>query len=99
MKTSSAQSISSSAQALTSSKPTLRSGSKGAAVKELQVRLKAAGFNPGTADGAFGPKTLAAVKAFQKSRGLSADGVVGPKTWGKLLANPPATTGKGPVLK
>jgi peptidoglycan hydrolase-like protein with peptidoglycan-binding domain len=38
-----------------------------------------------TADGVFGPKTEAAVKAFQKKHGLAADGIVGPKTWSKLF--------------
>lgn len=37
-------------------------------------------------DGDFGPKTLAAVKAYQTQNGLVADGIVGPKTWKKLLA-------------
>ena len=73
--------------ASTSSQPTLRMGSKGAAVTQLQQKLKAAGFNPGAADGDFGPKTLAAVQAFQRARGLAADGVVGPATWGKLGAS------------
>src|SRR5690349_873223 len=50
--------------------PTLRLGSKGAAVVELQKKLAAKGFSPGAADGDFGAKTLAAVKAFQKSRHL-----------------------------
>ncbi len=81
-----------------SSKPTLRSGAKGTAVKNLQNRLKALGFNPGTVDGSFGPKTLAAVKAFQKSRGLAADGVVGPKTNAKLWAAAASTTSK-PTLR
>lgn len=64
--------------------PTLRLGSKGPAVVELQKKLAAKGFSPGAADGDFGPKTLAAVKSFQRSRGLVADGVVGPKTWAAL---------------
>jgi len=44
----------------------------------LQNKL---GVNP---TGPFGPKTHAAVVAFQASKGLTADGVVGPKTWGLL---------------
>lgn len=36
-------------------------------------------------DGAFGPKTLAAVKNYQANNGLIADGIIGPKTWTKLL--------------
>lgn len=41
---------------------------------ELQQRLTAAGFDTGGADGKIGPRTMAAVKAFQRSRGLPADG-------------------------
>ena len=62
----------------------LREGSKGQHVTTLQNRLKALGFNPGAADGDFGPKTEAAVKDFQHKAGLAADGVVGPKTWDAL---------------
>ena len=67
-------------------KPTLRRGSKGASVKELQEALIAHGYNldPYGADGDFGKVTEAAVKAFQKANGLSADGVVGEKTWAAL---------------
>ncbi|MFP2925027.1 peptidoglycan-binding domain-containing protein, partial [Pyxidicoccus sp. 3LG] len=75
-------------QTARAAQPTLREGAKGAAVVTLQNKLKAAGFNPGAADGAFGPKTEAAVKAFQRARGLVADGIVGPKTWGALNAAP-----------
>ena len=67
-------------------KPTLRRGSKGTSVKELQEALISHGYNldPYGADGDFGKVTEAAVKAFQKANGLSADGVVGEKTWAAL---------------
>jgi cell wall-associated NlpC family hydrolase len=73
--------------------PTLREGSRGPAVRELQSLLKSKGFNPGGADGVFGPKTKAAVVAFQRSQGIAADGIVGPQTWGRLKA----TGGSGPT--
>ena len=60
--------------------PTLQEGSFGEDVKKLQEALKAHGFNPGMPDGDFGPATAAAVIAFQKSEGLLADGVAGPRT-------------------
>ncbi len=47
---------------------------------EIQRRLKLLGHDPGLLDGAIGPKTIAAIKAFQTARGLEVDGVVGPKT-------------------
>ncbi|MFP5503229.1 MAG: peptidoglycan-binding protein [Candidatus Sericytochromatia bacterium] len=64
--------------------PVLMEGHAGEPVKKLQERLKALGFDPGAADGIFGPKTLAAVKAFQQAKGLEVDGVVGKQTWGAL---------------
>ena len=67
------------------SMPTIRYGSRGDAVKVLQTRLNAAGYNCGTADGIWGGKTDAAVRAFQKARGLAVDGIVGPKTWAELM--------------
>jgi hypothetical protein len=57
------------------SRKTVKNGSKGADVKHLQSKLGI------SADGDFGPKTHAAVVAFQTSKGLVADGIVGPKTW------------------
>jgi peptidoglycan hydrolase-like protein with peptidoglycan-binding domain len=62
----------------------LRNGSSGDDVKKLQRRLAAAGFDPGTVDGIFGPKTEAALKAFQEGAGIAADGIAGPATNGKL---------------
>jgi hypothetical protein len=65
-------------------RPTLRRGSKGVDVKLAQQALTAKGF-PTAPDGDFGPKTEAAVRAFQRSRKLAADGVIGPRTWAALL--------------
>ncbi|MDY7232168.1 peptidoglycan-binding domain-containing protein [Hyalangium rubrum] len=75
--------------------PTLKQGHGGAPVTALQNRLNQLGFNAGAADGQFGPKTTAAVKAFQSSKGLVADGIVGPKTWNQLgitVGGTPTTT-------
>ena len=64
--------------------PTVYRGSRGDAVRRLQELLNKKGFDCGAVDGIFGSKTYAAVVAFQKANGLSADGIVGPLTWGKL---------------
>jgi Putative peptidoglycan binding domain len=68
-------------QRLATVKPTIRRGSAGAPVSELQQslnRIIGAGLS---ADGEFGPPTDGAVRAFQGDRGLDVDGVVGPATW------------------
>lgn len=62
----------------------LKLGSKGEAVKDVQQKLKALGFLKGSADGDFGEATEAAVKAFQKQYGLTVDGKVGSNTLAKL---------------
>lgn len=49
-------------------------------ITEIQTALMARGFDPGVIDGVWGRRTAAAVRAFQGSRGLVVDGVVGPKT-------------------
>ncbi len=59
---------------------TLTLRSKGPAVARLQRSLLGKGFNPGRIDGQFGLGTEAAVLAFQKSTGLLADGIAGPRT-------------------
>ena len=58
----------------------LQLGSSGPSVTALQQRLQQRGFDPGGINGQFGPATQAAVEAFQKSVGLSADGQAGPNT-------------------
>jgi peptidoglycan hydrolase-like protein with peptidoglycan-binding domain len=60
---------------------TLRLNDKGDDVKHLQDDLNLLKYGPVTSDSQFGAKTEAAVKHFQKDKKLSADGVVGPKTW------------------
>ena len=65
-------------------RPTIKYGSRGSDVTYLQQRLTAKGYSVGTIDGIFGIKTLEAVKAFQAENGLTVDGIVGPKTWAKL---------------
>lgn len=67
--------------------PELTRGDTGAAVKTLQTRLNLWGAKLAV-DGDFGPATLAAVEAFQGRKGLTVDGVAGPKTWATLDEDP-----------
>ncbi len=66
--------------------PTLRRGSRGDDVRRLQQALTDLAFDPGPVDGVFGRRTESAVRLFQRSRGLIADGVCGPQTWGAIRA-------------
>ena len=68
----------------------LKNGSKGDDVKKLQEKLGV------EAIGTFGPKTEAAVKAWQKANGLKDDGIVGDATWSKLFGETAPAT---PVVK
>ncbi len=63
-----------------------RKGDSGEPVRDIQGRLTASGFSTAPdPSGEFGPGTRAATVAFQRSRGLRADGVVGPETWRLLV--------------
>lgn len=74
------------------SKQVLRYNDTGIAVKVLQQFLVSNGYSVtrrpskrSGIDGQFGKRTLAAVKKFQRDEGLVIDGIVGPKTWSRLL--------------
>jgi len=58
----------------------LKQGSSGTLVRTVQTKLKNWGYYTGSVDGIYGPKTVAAVKYFQRINGLSQDGIVGAKT-------------------
>ncbi|HHY98877.1 MAG TPA: hypothetical protein GX509_09070 [Firmicutes bacterium] len=66
------------------SAPLLRIGMRGESVRQLQDKLKKLGFYGGALDGYFWNGTERAVKAFQRSRSLYVDGVVGPSTYRAL---------------
>ena len=59
---------------------TLKKGSSGEAVKNLQEMLNKLGYNAGKADGKFGANTEAAVRRFQEANNLTVDGIAGTKT-------------------
>jgi len=69
----------------------LRKGDSGDAVRFLQERLNAKGFHV-VADGDFGKKTDTAVRQFQASCNLKADGWVGDQTWERLMVEGRAKT-------
>lgn len=85
--------------------PTLKSGSKGAAVVDMQNKLKKTKLYTGKANGVYDSATKNAVVAFQKKYKLKADGIAGPTTLSKLdsvaAATKSATTAvkKYPTLK
>ena len=64
--------------------PVVATGHNGHPVKTLQFLLRARGHTV-TVDGIFGPQTDAAVKAFQMSKGLAANGTMDPNSWTALI--------------
>ena len=82
---------------------TWRAGQSGTCVKYIQQlvnwqnRYNSYSAGPVVVDGSFGPKTKAAVIADQKQFGLTADGVVGPKTW-NVICSPQMGPGIPPTF-
>lgn len=64
----------------------LRSGDGGSDVEDLQIRLKAVGYDSGHVDSEYGPMTEGAVEALQKDTGIDVDGEFGPDSYKALLA-------------
>ena len=71
---------------------TLRKGSTGQDVRELQTALNGKGYTL-SVDGIYGDKTAAAVRDYQQKNGLSmVDGIAGNETWGSLRAATQSST-------
>ncbi|MBR8836712.1 MAG: peptidoglycan-binding protein [Stigonema ocellatum SAG 48.90 = DSM 106950] len=68
-------------------RPTLKIGSQGERVSELQAALKLLGFYTGAVDGVYNNITASAVSRFKQSVGLNPDGVVDASTWQHLFPN------------
>jgi peptidoglycan hydrolase-like protein with peptidoglycan-binding domain len=82
------------AAAISAAYPTQSLGNRGADVRAIQGLLTARGF-PVPVDGVFATATRDGVTAFQASRGLTVDGVVGSTTWAKLIVSlGPGSTGE-----
>ncbi|MDQ1009805.1 hypothetical protein QFZ82_004290 [Streptomyces sp. V4I23] len=80
----------------TTRQPVLRTGMQGPAVRSLQRLLTAHG-HPTDVDGDFGPRTQAALIAFQHKAGLTADGIAGTRTWRALQTAATPTTAQPPA--
>ena len=74
------------ASAANSDNTYIRENASGETVKSVQTKLKALGLYSGSITGNAGPKTVAAIKAFQSKNGLTADGIAGPQTLAKIDA-------------
>lgn len=67
---------------------TISAGADGPEVAAIQQRLQVHSLKVGTIDGSYGSRTTSAVRAFQQSKGLNADGIVDKETWTALAADP-----------
>ncbi len=70
-------------------------GSRGDEVRRIQTKLKQLGFFNGTVDGIYGIKTQSAVRQFQRSVGITADGIAGSKTLLFMGLGSSSTSGAG----
>ena len=61
-----------------------RQGSSGTVVTQIQRKLAAEGYYRASIDGIYGSRTAAAVRSYQRDRGLKVDGICGPETLGAL---------------
>ncbi len=73
-------------------RPTLKVGSQGESVSELQAALKLLGFYKGKVDGKYNNSTASAVSKFKQAAGLKPDGIVDTNTWQKLFPGQKAQT-------
>ena len=72
------------------SRPVLRMGSQGDAVRELQATLLLLGFYRGEVNGQYSESTVIAVSRFQEAANLPIDGIMGAETWSRLFPPSPS---------
>jgi peptidoglycan hydrolase-like protein with peptidoglycan-binding domain len=77
-------------------RPTLKVGSQGERVSELQAALKLLGFYSGAVDGKYSENTASAVARFKQAAGLNPDGIVDASTWQRLFPNQPVAASTVP---
>ncbi|MBD2564265.1 MULTISPECIES: peptidoglycan-binding domain-containing protein [Nostoc] len=77
-------------------RPTLKVGSQGERVAELQAALKLLGFYSGTVDGTYSENTASAVARFKQAAGLNPDGIVDASTWQRLFPKEPVVASTVP---
>ncbi len=79
------------------SRPTLKVGSQGERVSELQAALKLLGFYSGVVDGTYSENTANAVSRFKQAAGLNPDGIVDATTWQRLFPREPIVASTVPT--
>ncbi|WP_442936633.1 peptidoglycan-binding domain-containing protein [Nostoc sp.] len=77
-------------------RPTLKVGSQGERVAELQAALKLLGFYSGAVDGTYSENTASAVTRFKQAAGLNPDGIVDASTWQRLFPKEPVVASTVP---